>query len=157
MKAVDLKATALVTGSPIFGTPTLRQVHRLIAEPLVANGPVFNETTKSRKRKGRDAPSRKRAARFAEIGPSMKNLLTVLAVTKVRAFLTTRACPPSSESASGWRLAACRNAISTHGRGCKLSSRRPSPRRSGGRLSSPRPDSSNQHLPCWCYPASAKA
>ena len=70
MKAVDLKATALVTGSPIFGTPTLRQVHRLIAEPLVANGPVFNEPTKSRKRKGRDAPSRKRAARFAQIGPS---------------------------------------------------------------------------------------
>jgi hypothetical protein len=38
--------------------------HRLIAEPLVANGPVFNEPTKSRKRKGRDAPSRKRAARL---------------------------------------------------------------------------------------------
>jgi hypothetical protein len=55
MKAVDLNATALVTGSPLFGTPTLGQVHRLIAEPLVANGPVFNEPTKSQKRKGKGA------------------------------------------------------------------------------------------------------
>ena len=56
---------------------------------------------------------------FAEITPGPKNQLTVLGVPKVGAFLKTAACPLAclnSKSASEWRLAACRNAISTHGR-----------------------------------------